>query len=303
MAYPDTWSMQSESLDWAPQTGWRVNQTWRGPSGAGKVTRAAWLAEWQSNYGNPISIGFRDLMPLEDGDAVCEAQIGYAATETGEPLPDTDANYGLIERTWTLTGVDQQLSIRENPRVDDLAEYWRPWPGMIRDWCFVYSEAMAGALKVWNPKTKEVEPIYPTWAVPIPPRDVPGYPPSERLLADATILCDRLLANPQATWTKSGYQLRKTERVTSWSTLVVSHVNVDRLLTWPTLVSGEPTLPGTGLIQTGSLEAMLWLKQAPEVSATSAGNYELSQTYLSFEVPTPGSKRAKDLYFDYGDVL
>ena len=301
MAYPDTWSMQSEWLDWAPQTGWRVNQTWRGPSGAGKVTRAAWLAEWKSNYGNPISIGFRDLMPLEDGDAVCEAQIGYASNEQGEPLPDTDANYGLIERTWTLTGVDQQLSIRQNPRVEDLAEFWRPWPAFIRDWCFVYSEAQSGALKEWNDAHKQSEPIMPIWSVPIPPAS--AGTPSARLRADAETLAGRLLTDPQATWTKSGYQLRKTERVTSWSTLVVSHVNVDRLLTWPTLISGEPTLPGTGLIQTGSLEAMLWLKQAPEVSATSAGNYELSQTYLSFEVPTPGSKRAKDLYFDYGDVI
>jgi hypothetical protein len=297
--------MTSETLDWAQQSGFRVNQTWHGPSGPGKATRSAWLAEWRSIYGLEISLQFRDLLPVEDGDADCEAQIGYASTEQGEPLPDTDPNYGLIERSWTLGGTDQQLSIRENPRVEELAQFWREWPAMIRNWVFIYNEAQSGGLKVWNEAGQVGDPILPKWKVPVPPPPPIGPPtaPDTGLLNNAAILADRLLTDIQATWQTTGYQLRKTERVTSWSTLVVSHLDVNRLLSWNALIVHEPTLPGTGLIQTAGLEALIWLKAAPEVTATSGGNYELSHTYTSFVRPPAGSKREKDLIFDYGEIV
>ena len=301
MAFPDAWAMTQEQLDWDQKTGWRMAQTWRGPSGAGKVTRAAWLEEWKAVYGQPISLSFRDFMPLEDGWAVCEASIAYAATEDGDPIEPGAEDYGLIERTWTLSGVDQQLSIRENPRVELLAQFWRPWPSFIRDWVYVYTQAQAGALKTWNDAGQTADVITPVWQIPIPPASVGS--PGPVLLQHATILADRILTDPQATWAKSGYQLKKTERVTSWSTLVVSHLYVDRLLTWGSLVVQEPTLEATGLIQTGGLEPLLWLKAAPEVSATSGGNYELSQTYTSFERPDAGTKREDDLLFDYGEIV
>lgn len=301
MAFPDTWAMTQERLDWDQKTGWRVTQTWRGPSGAGKVTRSAWLDEWTLVYGQPISISFGDEMPTDTGDAICQASIAYSATEDGEPITPGSENYGLLERTWTLSGVDQQLSIRENPRVEELAQFWRPWPSFIRDWIYVYSQAQSGALKTWNDKGQTEEVITPVWQIPVPPASA-GVP-SEELKNYATTLADRLLTDPQATWAKSGYQLRKTERVTSWSTLVVSHLYVDRLLSWGALTAQEPTLVGTGLIQTGGLEPLLWLKAAPEVQATSGGNYELSQTYTSFERPTAGTKREDDLRFDYGEIV
>jgi len=182
-----------------------------------------------------------------------------------------------------------------------LAQFWRPWPSFIRDWVYVYTAAQSGALKTWNDNGQTAEVITPVWSIPIPPASLGS--PGPELLAYATTLADRILTDPQATWVKSGYQLRKTERVTSWSTLVVSHEYVDRLLTWGALIAQEPTLSGTRLIQTGGLEGLLWLKSAPEVPVTSGGNYELTQIYTSFDRPTPGTKREDDLLFDYGDIV
>jgi hypothetical protein len=298
--------MRQEQLSWNQQNGWVVTQTWRGPSGAGKATRDAWLAEWVTVYGNGyVSLTFNDSLPMLDGEAVCEASIVYGSNESGEPLPDTDPEYGLIERRWTLSGVDQQLSIRENPRVEDLAEYKQTWPGVIRDWVVDYSRRNQEKLGVWDPTTGSQRYDPPPWAVPIPYYDVGAGPvlPPETLIALANTLAERIETDPQALWTTTGYMLRKTEQVTSWSTLVVSHLYVNRVLDWWALIAQEPTLPSTGLIQTGGLEGMLWLVGVPEVVASSGGNYELSQSYTSIIRPTPGSKRERDIAFDYGEIV
>jgi len=102
-------------------------------------------------------------------------------------------------------------------------------------------------------------------------------------------------------WTQ--YELRKSETVTSWSTMVVAHEAINRMLNWTALAGAEPTLPGTGLIQTAGLEDLLWLKKAPEVTVTSGGNYELSQDYVSLKTPEAGSRREGELLLRYGEVI
>jgi hypothetical protein len=74
-------------------------------------------------------------------------------------------------------------------------------------------------------------------------------------------------------------------------------------LDWWALIAKEPSLPSTGLIQTGGLEALLWLVGVPEVTASSGGNYELSQSYTSIIRPPVGKKRERDLEFDYGPIV
>lgn len=298
--------MRQEQLSWNQQNGWVVTQTWHGPSGAGKATRDAWLAEWVSVYGyGYVSLTFNDSLPLLDGEAVCEASIVYGSNEAGEPVPPGGTDYGLIQRSWTLSSADQQLSIRENPRVEDLADYDTRWPSMIRDSAIEYSLREQAKLKEWNAETAEAKYVPIKWKVPIPYWDKDGEiekKPPQELIDLADTLFKRIITDPQALWITAGYMLRKTEQVTSWSTLFVSHLWINRVIDWWKLIEIETTLAATGLIQTAGLQDKLWLVGVPEVILSSGGNYELSQSYSSITTPKPGSKRAKDIAFDYGDV-
>ncbi len=47
----------------------------------------------------------------------------------------------------------------------------------------------------------------------------------------------------------------------------------------------------------------LWLVGVPEVTASSGGNYELSQSYTSIIRPPVGKKRERDIEFDYGPII
>jgi len=301
MAYPANWAMLSEQLSWSQQTGWVVTQSWRGPSGASKATRDAWLAEWGMVYGAYVSLSFNDKLPMLDGEAVCEATIVYGSNEDGDPIPPDGSDYGLINRSWTLSGVDQQLSIRENPRVEDLAEYHPRWPSQIRDAAIEYNRREQEKLQTWNPQTANAEYVPVDWEIPIPYFN--GVMPPPDLIEIAVTLSDRIITDPQALWVTTSYMLRKTDKVTSWSTLVVSHLWINRVIDWWKLVEIEPTLPGTGLIQTAGLQDLLWLVGVPEVTATSGGNYELSQSYTSIIRPPAGKKRERDLEFDYGPIV
>jgi hypothetical protein len=178
---------------------------------------------------------------------------------------------------------------------------------VIRDWVIDYSRRNQEKLGTWNTATADARYDPPKWEVPIPYYDIgdgqgPKAPPQDYIDA-ANTLASRILTDPQAQWVTTGYMLRKTEQVTSWSTLVVSHLWINRLIDWWKLVEIEPTLASTGLIQTAGLQDKLWLVGVPEVTASSGGNYELSQSYTSEITPVAGSKREKDLAFDYGDIV
>jgi hypothetical protein len=138
------------------------------------------------------------------------------------------------------------------------------------------------------------------YKIPEPPQST-NYTVEELDLAYT--LADRILTDETPTWTTTDYTLRKTETVTSWSTMHVIHDYKNQYLAWAALAELEPTLPGTGLIQTAGLEALIWLKKVPEVTVTSGGNYELSQDYVGTIRPAANSKQDKDLIYDYGAIV
>jgi hypothetical protein len=301
MAYPANWAMLSEQLTWSQQNGWTVSQQWRGPAGPGKATRSAWLAEWTAINGAYVTLNFTDALPTLDGEAVCEANIGYSSTPEGEPIPPGGDDYGLIQRQWTLGAVDVQRSIRENPNVELLAQRWNQWPSELRRWVATWKQQQDVYLEKWKADGyPEPGPTRPEFKVPEPAASV-GATPEELDLSYT--LVDRLLTDDTPSWVTTDYTLRKTETVTSWSTMVVAHEYVNRYLSWDALVELEPTLPATGLIQTGGLESLIWLKKAPEVTVSSGGNYELSQDYVGTVRPDTNSKRERDLVFDYGPIV
>lgn len=304
MAFPDQWAMRQESLSWSQQNGWVMSQTWRGPSGPAKATRTAWLAEWVTVYGSYVSLSFTDSMPMLDGEAVCEATIGYSSTPEGDPIPPEASEYGLLQRQWTLGAVDSQRSIRENPNVELLADRWFPWPSYVRNWVKVYKVTEELALEAWkaNGANPAQQPDLIAWVMPQLPASA-GITPTAEETQTMKTMAERLLTDESAAWVTTDYTLRKTETVTSWSTMVVAHAYRNRYLSWTALTSLEPTLASTGLIQTGGLEALIWLKKAPEVTVTSGGNYELSQDYVGTERPPAGTKRERDLIFDYGAIV
>jgi hypothetical protein len=301
MAFPDKWALRQEQLSWSQQSGWVVTQNWRGPSGALKATRDAWLAEWVTVYGSYVSLAFNDSLPMLDGEAVCEATVGYGSNEKGEPIPDTSDEYGLLKRQWTLGAVDVQRSIRDNPSTERLANRWREWPSEIRSYITMWKETQQLYLDKWKVDGYPVGgPTRPLFRIPEPPQST-NYTVEELDLAYT--LADRILTDETPTWTTTDYTLRKTETVTSWSTMHVIHDYKNQYLAWAALAELEPTLPGTGLIQTGDLEALIWLKKVPEVTVTSGGNYELSQDYVGTIRPAANSKQDKDLLYDYGAIV
>lgn len=304
MAYPANWAMLSEQLSWSQQNGWTVTQQWRGPAGASKATRSAWLAEWTTVNGAYVSLTFNDSLPTLDGEAVCDATITYASDPEGEPIPPEQDDYGLIQRQWTLGAQDVQRTIRENPSVEALAERWFPWPSYVRSWVKVYKITEELALNAWkeNGANPEELPTLTEWVMPQLPTSA-GITPTPEETQSMKTLAERLLTDENPVWVTTDYTLRKIETVTSWSTMVVAHDYVNRYLSWTALVALEPTLPATGLIQTAGLESLIWLKKAPEVTVSSGGNYELSQDYVGTTRPPAGSKRERDLIFDYGVIV
>lgn len=304
MAYPTAWAMLSEQLSWSQQNGWTVTQQWRGPAGPGKTSRSAWLTEWVTINGSYTNLTYQDSLPLTDGEAVCEATISYASTPSGDPIDPGADDYGLLQRQWTLGAVDAQRSIRENPSVEALAERWAPWPSYVRTWTRVYKTTEEIALETWkeNGANPAEAPDLVAWVMPQLPASAGITPTADETNAMKT-LAERLLTDESPVWHTTDYTLRKTETVTSWSTLVVAHGYVNRYLAWDALVYLEPTLPGTGLIQTAGLQSLIWLKKAPEVTVTSGGNYELTQDYVGTTRPPAGSKRERDQIFDYGPIV
>lgn len=292
MALPDTWSKQSERLRWSSERGWELVQIWQGPSGAAKATRDLWLAE-QAGY---TALEFEDSLPTDTGDAVCQATITFAADQNGTVVPDTDPDYGLLSRSWSLVGSDEQLAVEANPNVVALQDFSEDWPIQIRAYVEQYKKRQKEAIEEWG-FTENTSPAFDTWNLPAPTGASAG------LIANAEAYASLLLLSDNPVYETSRYVLKKTETVTSWSTLVVSHTNVNRWHSWSSLVSAEPTLSATGLIQTAGLTGLIWLKKTPEVVNASRGNYELTQEYWGGIYPESGTMALVQLQFLYGAVL
>ena len=293
MAIPDTWAKKSERLRYTVERGWEIVQVWEGPSGASKATRDAWLA----NFTGYTSLEFEDSLPRDDDDAVCRATITFASNSDGDTsLPPGD-DYGLLSRTWTLIGSDEQLPVDAHPNVAKLANAYEDWPQIIRTTVDSFRRSNAEILQSYDWETVG-PPALNQWDWRAVERGT-----NATLNGYARDYASLLLGQDNPTWEQTRYVLRKVETVTSWSTLVVSHTNVNRWWRWATLTAAEPTLASTGLIQTAGLTSFIWLKKAPEVTLSSNGTRELTQEFWGGIVPTAGSTAERQLVFLFGSIV
>lgn len=294
MAIPASWAKKSERLRYTTERGWEIVQVWEGPSGAAKATRGLWLAE-QSGY---TSLDFEDTLPMDDGDAVCRATITFASNSDGDTVLPGGAEYGLLSRSWTLLGSDEQLPIEALENVTALQEFSEDWPASIRGTVNGFQKANTAILESF-PWGTPASPALEEWDEAF----VKKSGASAALNGYAVDYASLLLLSDNPTFDRAKYVLRKTETVTSWSTMVVSHTNVNRWWRWATLTAAEPTLASTGLLQTAGLTGYIWLKKAPEVTLASNGTRELTQEFWGGVLPATGTTARRQLEFIFGAVV
>lgn len=299
MPIPASWSKQRQTLRYTTAEGWELTQEWRGRSGPNKTFRDQWLA----NFTGYSSLEFEESMELDGAptnstnpfDAECVARITWPGM-TSEPPDPEDPEGGLLSRSWSLVGTDEQRRLDAHPNVQKLADPtqggYKELPGQIRDGVAMYKAKTQQILSQWN--GLEPKPTLPPFLVPVTVAAL-----SDEVDAYASLL----LRDENTTFAISAYTLRKSEQVASWSTLVVSHLNKNRWHNWTALTLTEPTLAGTGLIQTAGLENLIWLKKTPEVNIASGGNYELTQEYFGGVYPAVGSPQEKEFIFLFGTLI
>lgn len=295
MAIPYTWRMLSQRTRWTITQGREIVQTWEGPAGENSQTFETWL----TNFAGYTSLEYEHKDPMDDGDAVMTVQIGFAATEAGAIRQPGDPEWGLISRSWRLHSSDAQLPLETFGKVSLLADADPVWPIKLRKAVEAYNKAVVSAIEEWGfaPNTS--------------PPDLPIQSDLDAMIAAcAPLSADAFLRAHAVRYARilqrsenpdydvSQNILSKVEQVTSWSTITVSHENKGRWHSWAALRAAEPSLVGVGLVQTARLEDLIWLKKAPDVQASTGGNYELTQDYLGAIRPTGEALADLEWLFD-----
>lgn len=274
MAIPEHWSKQREFLRWNGATGYEVVQEWRGPAGAARATYVAWLA----NFAGYTSLEVDWPMPDEDSDGTTTARIGFASDEEGTQIPIGATDYGLIERQWELDWEQEEVPLAAGYNGTLLAAYWAGWPEAIVRQAGEYRTA----LDAWLQQDTVTEAGKP---------DLATYKAEINLaLAGATLngkadwMFEELVKDENAVDLTHRPVLRKTERVYSWTSLVASHTNREKLYSYAGLVAYETTITAATLLATAGLSSDFpyWLKMPARVSTASQGQYVIAQEYLGF---------------------
>lgn len=319
MAIPETWSMRSRRRRYNADGSWEIIETWHGPAGSNQADFLAWYSVYTPG-GIPtwtsIEVDESFVMPADDsqrpGDSVCKVDITFALNiETGEPPQPGEPDFGLISRTWQLHGIAEQIPVEASERVALLDERFAGWPTVIRMQVEAYKRSAQATIKDWydevydpeSPTSPAIDQFTPE-SVWMP--DV-GETPIEQGWARAYATVLMAEENPLVSRTR--YVLTKRENVTHASTILVSHVHVNRFLSEAALLALEPSLPFSFSTMVGlqrirdSIGELVFFKEAPEISEATGRTIELSQEY-SIEVRPPNlSQLMNALTLKYGPII
>lgn len=279
MAIPTLWSLQSERLRYTTANGWETVQTWTGPGGAGMVTRDAWLA----NFSGYTSLEIEHQRPRDDGDAIVTAQIGFAVTPAGTPIPPTSPDFGLISRRWTKHTNKLQSTLLSHPRVELLDVQDASWGYRLR----TQARAYDAALKKFARGELVIEPDPREFMDRARPASI--GPVTGALLETEIWLFAEFAIDEDASWEMSMPVLRKTEEVISSTRLKAVHQDTDRFHTYAALQRIESSLALAIIVDAAQLEAWFWLKTSPEVEETSGGRFQIVQEYEGWPYLSPNT--------------
>lgn len=268
------------------ELGNQIVQTYEGPFDS----LQSWLTE-QVDY---QSLDIDRVEPAEGGSLV-RVTITRPATAQGElPPPNFDGQLRLV---WVLQGVDEQLEMEAHPKVVALDDAYPGWSQLVRTYVRAFQDSRRKKIEEWD--FGSGNPQLPTWRIPVPP----GVN-DPNLIADAELYANLLLSNDRPTYQVSRWVLRKQQTVTHKSTLQVAHQNINRYFSAATLLATEPTLANAMRFNVNEvINAYIWQKKSPEITATWGANYELIQEYWSSAIPPIGSLAQAFLVFTYDQIL
>ncbi len=284
-----TYVQKGERRSIAEDGGWRVTRSYEGPQTQfvaflDAITPKGWVA-LEADLANPAG-----------SDGLARVAITWAANYAWEPQETGALSDGLIRRQWLLVGADEQLAIEAHPNIVALDDAYPGWTQLVRQYVSAYRDLRRQRIEEWG--FGSGTPDLPDWSLPTPP----GVTDST-LISTANTYAKMLLLDESPTWPVSRWTLKKSEQVTAWSTLKVSHANVNRWHTTSRLLADEPGLAAAQLIDIASLTSYIWMKKSPETTATWGQGYELTQEWVSGVLPPAGTVAREIFDLVHGEVI
>lgn len=281
MSLPDTWGIKKNSTKWNALTGWTRVQVWEGEATDSQLNS---VLATLTGGATEVDIDKDVISQADDGTMTygCTLTITWAALGTDGSLrtPGT-TDYGLVSRLWTLHTNKLQRGIETAPAFLPLFNRYAFWPVLISKMAEAYRLALTQQYtEVVNGRsTTRITPPDPT----LVPDGTGGLVPVPYATSDENALANKLFAllikRPELSYENDQPVLRKTETVTSDSTVVASHTNVLRFYTSTALATAEPSLPYSTLVASSGLSSWYWWKQSPDVEQTSGGVFQVVQEY------------------------
>lgn len=252
-------------------TGWETIRTWRGSKA--KIQAFVDALESEGGYTS---------LEIAQSPSFSTVTATYATT-TPTSGGGTPTTVDPITRTWSLAGNELNVSILGHPNAIDLYDSDKTWLAKVQARVATYKYNMSryydgklSTVPVLLPKDETDHVKYPA----ANPWGVTGGT-TTALNNKANALTEHL-ANGITSYAVSQYSLQKVELVSKASTVALSHTNVGKMHLHATLLTAEPTVPDSILINLTGLSSLYWLKKTPTMRMTSQGRYELSQEYWGF---------------------
>lgn len=209
--------------------------------------------------------GWTDRSIEEDGDWT-SIEVTYGIDPRSGSTSPTIAD--PITRIWTLQGTDEQIPLRDMPEIVAIINTLRDVAKGGSD--PTGNDAVVGFWKTFDEAKED------------------GTLPSKVPWNNDTM--DELYTRELTGQTSKLYArwiLAKNQTVVGTSMVRASHQNVGRLYTYSALLSSEPTLQSEApLLDLNSLNQatkLYWRKLPPSVQPLARGEYQITQSYESFE--------------------